>query len=405
MLLNSIHLRVFRRADGFGLVQAMVGAAVGVIVAAGMTQMLVNQQFMQERLSKNIAATNFGVYVMGALKDAGGCSASAQRYLTNGTPWTFTDNGPPIADVTIPADHFITESSASGERMLQRNLPITGTARDVLIQDVSFRNIASLGIANKYRANLEISFQQNVGSRAWVAPVTIPMLLTTTAPTPPTQRIDSCSPSVSGGEGTKSIPKTRDWQVVGTTTFKIPDTAKQFTLTMTGGGGSGGRGIWDGGASYGCFGGGLGRAHGAGGGGSGAAIISRPIQIRAGETVSITIGGGGSASCGNGVKGGDTVLTTEAGTYITGGGGGGAASYGTAGGPGGTCNVPTVTRCVNGDNGGNGRWDCPAGSGGTSLLFGILGQHKGRGGNGGCASVSGAGTGGYLQLDWWEEQY
>lgn len=117
-------------------------------------------------------------------------------------------------------------------------------------------------------------------------------------------------------------------EFTGNGSFVVPAGVNQMYLTAIGGGGSAGN-VVDGGRNddYG----------GSGGGSAGQRVLDYLIPVTPGETISVTIGGGGSRAYGGrdsgnqGGTGGTTYIYTAAGTYYLLGGTGGYGGVGGAG--------------------------------------------------------------------------
>lgn len=176
------------------------------------------------------------------------------------------------------------------------------------------------------------------------------------------------------------------WITVTAATATIYDTSADFSYLAVGGGGAGG--------------GSQGSGEAGGGGGAGEVATGTHTVVN-GDTISITIGAGGTGSTGNGGNGVDTVLgsvkTAVGGggggqgnnsNGLSGGSGGGAGSNNSGGGTGGAATAGFAGGDGQNNTGGNG------GGGGGASAAGEAGNHTskhgGVGGNGVASSISGA---------------
>lgn len=193
-------------------------------------------------------------------------------------------------------------------------------------------------------------------------------------------------------------------------TFTIPTGITAVKITVVGGGGGGGGAL----ASLGC------NIAAAGGGGGGATAISFLTGLTPGNTLSVTIGGAGSAGSGgtpsSGGSGGNSTVAsgTQSITTITanGGSGGGAASNGSSSGAaGGTASSGTINITGGGGGAGGGSTGGVGGSSsfggggrGTATAAGVAGGAYGGGGSGGGTNASqangGAGAAGVVIFEW-----
>lgn len=185
--------------------------------------------------------------------------------------------------------------------------------------------------------------------------------------------------------------------------FVVPDGVTEILAEIAGGGGGGGGGFNNGAGSL------------AGGGGGGQSRDIAKYTVTPGETISITIGAGGTAGVGgtaappvtSGGTGGSTVFGSYATiTGGTGGIGGGLTNSGKGGDRAGNAaqdgfNSGGIVDGSGGNGGGNGgRGDKTGAMGGGRA--GVLGGGGGGGGASGGAAYSSAGAGGdgYVKI-WW----
>jgi len=181
-------------------------------------------------------------------------------------------------------------------------------------------------------------------------------------------------------------------------TFTVPSSTTKVWVSMCGGGGGGGVGTY-----------------GGGGGGGGAAVLAQATTVTAGETITITVGSGGSAASTGG--------TSKFGSYISCAGGGAGASLngkaGSAGGTGGSAGSPGYMMkepsnyylWFNGGKGGGNIFGV-GGAGGSLLSTGTSGGGYGGGGGGGSAYWyyngdqnyktynGGSGSSGFVLVEW-----
>lgn len=199
---------------------------------------------------------------------------------------------------------------------------------------------------------------------------------------------NTTDPDTGGGNWIKLFPSPRGTELFGSSgSFTVPNSV--FWIQIEGWAGAGG-----GGAS-----GGAGAA-GAGGGGGSYGVTS--LAVVPGQTISFTVGAGGTAGSGSG-NGGAGGTTTVGGMILAGGtGGGGSASGGsTSPGSGGTGGGASNGFTQSGGLAGPGMVFTGGeigGSAGGSVFFAATPLSNGSGGNGaigwgGCGGAAGAGGG------------
>lgn len=139
-------------------------------------------------------------------------------------------------------------------------------------------------------------------------------------------------------------------------------------------------------------GGGGSRTQGGGGGGAGGYVKIKNIPVSPNESVSITIGSGGTGGSFNG--NGGTGGTTSFGTHISAPGGGGGYSNGTGGSGdsgGGGGSSSSISNMISGGNGGTFGGGGGGGTNGNGGNGGTYGGGGGAGGGSGSSSIGGAG--------------
>jgi hypothetical protein len=141
------------------------------------------------------------------------------------------------------------------------------------------------------------------------------------------------------------------------TTWKVLKNVGSISVTLVGAGGAGGSAEEV-------------DAGGAGGGGGGGGTSSGTIEVTPGETVTITVGSGGTClggkrgSVNNGGSGGSTYVKYGTTTLVAGGGGGGGGGSDYSGGRGGGGGSGNVTKGADGSPGGAGTGDHSSSTGG-----------------------------------------
>lgn len=206
-------------------------------------------------------------------------------------------------------------------------------------------------------------------------------------------------------------------RITSSSTFVVPAGVTTVYVSGTGGGGGGG-----GGAGFASQRG----AGGGGGGGAGRSAISQPVSVTGGQSISVTIGVGGTRGAsggpgGNGGSGGSGGATSlgslltlaggtggELGTFVSGAGGSGGS-------PGGGWGTDGIVggKAGDGGQGGSGPFGTAGGgargrqgsAGGVETTVGFGFGTGGGGGGGGYMSAGagvqgGVGMPGYLEIEW-----
>ena len=173
-------------------------------------------------------------------------------------------------------------------------------------------------------------------------------------------------------------------------TYVVPAGIAEIIVFGYGGGGGGGAGYVTGGGTTGA----------GGGGGSGASIVTTTVPVIPGETLTITIGAGGtggpniSGTGSPGAVGGSTIVAGSLSTLTLPGGTGGAGGTTGAGGAPGSAITSLATVCSVGGTGGTYTNSGAAGTGSIRVVSGGAGGGTPPGGGGGGGGGSCVGTGG-----------
>ncbi len=373
--------------SGFSVLELLVVVGILSIVALGFGQMLATMSKSQQAVNDKFENTQAVSYAQQLLQSTPICNN-----LLRGLIFDITNLA--TASIVVNA---VTEGAGATPQVAVLKTAASALTTGVQVENLVVSNFINMN-PDRYIARLFITPRRKPG---FISEKTksIALSIKTVAGT---GEIESCV-ALGGNDVNSTKPKSQVWSTPGmATTFVIPENAKLFSLTMVGGGGGGGVGFWDGGMVVGCNPGGMGGAYTGPSGGSGAAFYHMPIEIQTGETISITVGSGGTSRCTGGTIGTPSSIATAAGTHTANGGFGGAAHVFTGGaGAGGTAAPPDG---IVGNAGRPAFANCAGVNLGGVGPLSYMGINYGSGGNAVCAGLGGPGQGGYIRLDWWEEE-
>lgn len=200
--MKSVHFfcAVIRSRRGMSLVEVLVVAAVGCVIALSMSAMLVNQTRETRALSEKLAANDFQQHLTRSFADGSLCTQLLQTLTFDSTYAVPGSSNPPTLNLTITSIPIGTAPFAPPLATAGKPLsPIASTLVAALSTDVhppfevtNIMGTSSGGIGN-YTGFFQINFDDTKLVRSLKPPQTQITIQTTSSGT--TQTITACSGS------------------------------------------------------------------------------------------------------------------------------------------------------------------------------------------------------------------
>ncbi len=284
---RNYHLKLDLKSNsGFSLLEVLVALSLMMVAGLAMTTMMYNQMKEIRAMQEKMATVELGANIVKTLTSSSICRflmSDPSQSSTSATPNRSADNinatdATTLAASTITFQRLPAAASITAIPVAKVGDAASANTPDFKVTAMKFKNFTSNGL-DQYLADLEVSFAQPPLAVRSLKPFVLEKVNFTTLDTDPinSKRITDCSAPRGPGPQLRrfSFYYTGDVQ-----TFTVPAGVTSAFVSMAGGGATG-----------------LGWriTNALSTGSSGGYVVSYPLTLIPGDTLSITIGRAGSS--------------------------------------------------------------------------------------------------------------